>query len=155
MAKGGTPTFRLRLAQVILGSKAKAYIPALNPNGGLIVPGAGGRLQGYETKQEQLEALVGWVFTANSAIADPCAAVELKLYQKQSNGKKVEVADHELMALLEGPNALHTGEQLLQLHYTYMNMCGESYIYMRDRNGGDFIPANLPLSPKFCVNGCH
>jgi len=35
---------------------------------------------------------------------------------------------HEILDLFNTPNAAHTGEQFRQLHYTYMNLTGESYM---------------------------
>lgn len=136
--------------------RKKGFVPALNPHGrGVVFPGAGGQLKDYQSKHEQVEALVGWVDAANSAIAEPCAAVELKVYQKQRNGKQVEIFDHELSALIDAPNALHTGEQLRELHFTYMNVVGESYIYMRDRNGNPFTPAKGKLPASWEIFPAH
>jgi hypothetical protein len=98
------PPFRLRLAKAILGSKAKEYIPSL----GSIYDGWGygstsTPLNDYTGKNEQLEANLGWCFAANNAIAQPTAAVELKLYRKSKSGKREEVLEHELLELLDNP----------------------------------------------------
>ncbi|WP_159441864.1 phage portal protein [Williamsia sterculiae] len=134
-------------------------MPALNPTGGLMFPGSGGPLKRYDTKAEQITALTGWVYTANGAIADPCAAVELKLFRKKKDGTKVEVAfgdpAMEIMDLLNSPNALHTGEQLRQLHFTYMNIVGESYVYMRGLDGNPFIPSKGKLPAALDIFPAH
>src|SRR6476660_5586587 len=135
---------RLRLAKAILGSHAKEFIPALSPFEGAGF-GAGGRTNDYATKQEQLKANLGWCFAANNAIADPTAAVELRLYRKLKDGKREEIIEHELLDLLDAPNLAHTGEQLRHLHFTYMNFVGESYIYMRDLRGNPYEPGKGKL----------
>lgn len=149
--------FRLRLAKAILGTRAKEFIPALNPIDGMGF-GAGGRINTYSTKQDQITALKGWVFAANSAIADPCAAVEIKLYRRMKDGDREEVTtgkDMEILELLANPNAVHTGEQLLQLHYTYMNIVGESYIFMRDLSGDNYIPTRGRLPAALDIFPSH
>ena len=126
---------RVKLAKVILGDKAKDFIPALNPNGdGLIWPGSGGDgLKSYNNKVDQLGANLGWSFAANRAIVDQAAAIELKAYRRNKDGELEEADDDRAKAvldLLSNPNNMHTGEQMSQLHYTYMNFNGEGYTLM-------------------------
>lgn len=149
-------TFRLRLASAILG-KQKSIIPALNPVEGVNMPGSlfGGRVTDFSNKTDQIAALTGWVFAANSAIAEPAAAVEIKLFRKMKNGDREEITNHEILDLINAPNAVHTGEQLRQLHHTYMNIVGESYIYMRDIKGDDFIPARGKLPAALDIFPAH
>lgn len=154
--------FRLRLAKAILGSRAKEFIPPLPLDDGFGFGGAG-RLNNYTSKPDQLAANLGWCFTANNAIADPTAAVELKLFkkvlEKDTDGKLVtkreEVEDHELLDLLDAPNLAHTGEQLRHLHFTYMNFVGESYIYMRGLDGSDYIPTKGKLPAALEIFPAH
>ena len=44
------------------------------------------RLNNYSTKSEMLRANIGWVYSANTAIADECSAIKLKLYRKLPDG---------------------------------------------------------------------
>lgn len=152
-----TPSFRQRLAkvtaQVILGKKNKDLIPALNPFDGTSFGGTG-RLNDYTTKLDQMQANIGWCFAANSAIADPCAAVEIKLYRRLPDGDKEEITEHAILDLLDSPNLAHTGEQLRQLHFTYMNFVGESYIRMIS-NGADFIPSKGKLPQALQIFPSH
>lgn len=119
--------------------------------------GASANVNDYVSKSDQLAANAGWCFTANNAIAEPTAAVPLKLYKKLKDGKREEILDHEILELLHSPNAAHTGEQMRLLHFTYMNFVGESYIYMRDLRGNDFeprkgqLPAALEIFPAHLV----
>lgn len=99
----------------------------------------GNGLQDYRTKAEQLSANIGWCYTANSAIADACASVEIKLYRKTKKGDREEVTDHEILGLIDQPNLALTGEQMRQLHFTYMNFVGEGYLWMIER-GDNFEP---------------
>jgi HK97 family phage portal protein len=147
-------SFRQRLAKAILGSKHKEFIPALDPIGDGVSFGGTGRLNDYATKLDQMQANIGWCFVANTAIADPCAAVEIKLYKKNKDGTRDEIKEHEILDLLDSPNAAHTGEQLMQLHYTYMNFVGESYIQMI-RNGEPFIPEKGQLPHALQIFPAH
>jgi HK97 family phage portal protein len=151
--------FRQRLANVISGN-SKSLIPSLNPVDGVNLPGgsSGGRINTFASKQDQIAALTGWVFAANSAIAEPCAAVEFKLYRKQKDGDRQEVTsgkDLEILELLSEPNMVHTGEQMRQLHFTYMNVVGESYIFMRDLSGEAFIPSKGRLPAALDIFPAH
>ncbi|WP_427007185.1 phage portal protein [Pseudarthrobacter sp. H2] len=150
--------FRQRLANVISGN-SKSLIPALNPVDGVNFPGgAGGRLNTYADKPAQLAALTGWVFAANSAIVEPSAAVELVLKRKLPDGTKEVVTSGpamEILELIDGPNVVHTGEQMRQLHFTYMNVVGESYIFMRDVSGEAFIPSKGRLPAALDIFPAH
>jgi phage portal protein BeeE len=137
------PTIRLRLARAILGRHAKDFIPPLSyfDRFGTFA----GRLNDYRSKSEQLDANIGWCFAANNAIVEPTAAVKLKLYRKKKDGTREEIFEHELLELFEDPNRAHTGEQLRNLHFTYMNFVGESYTYLRDDRANEFVPARGKL----------
>lgn len=149
--------FRKRLSaarQLIFnGSVKKEFIPALNPDGGVFF-GNQGRLNDYADKMSQLQANVGWSFTANTSIAEPTAAVQIKLYQRKKDGDREEITQHEILDLLDAPNFMLTGEQLKQLHFTYMNFVGESYIYMRDGTGS-FIPSKGHLPDALDIFPAH
>lgn len=154
--------FRLRLAKtanrLILGAHAKEFIPALNPDGGTFFGGEG-RLNDYASKQAQLEANLGWSFTANNSIADPTAAVEIKLFRKKKDGDREEITNPadpaaEILTLLDAPNFVHTGEQLKHLHFTYMNFVGESYIHMM-KGAENFTPAKGQLPDALHIFPAH
>lgn len=147
------PTLRQRLASAILGVKTKDFIQALSPVDGWQLD-ASGRLKNYGTKPEQLGANVGWCYAANTAIADPCAAVKLQLYRKKKDGDREEIVEHEILDLLNAPNLAYTGEQLRQLHFTYMNFVGESYIYMLKGND-HFIPVKGRLPDALNIFPSH
>lgn len=90
---------RLRLAKAILGKHAKDFIPPLSF---FDRPGYTGTLNDYRTKAEQLEANLGWCFAANNAIAEPTAAVKLKLTRMTKGGEREEIVDHEILSCLSG-----------------------------------------------------
>jgi HK97 family phage portal protein len=115
----------------------------------------GGTVNDYRSKAEQLEANLGWCFAANNAIAEPTAALKLKVYRQTKGGKREEIFEHELLELLEAPNLAHTGEQLRNLHFTYMNFVGESYTYMRDLGGNVFMPAKGKLPAALEIFPAH
>ena len=106
--------------------RGKAWIPPLTSFG--IDYDDTTRINNYSTKSSQVEANVGWVFAANDIISETCAGVDLKLYRKSIKGERVEVDKHDILDLLDNPNGALTGQQLKQLHFTYMNLVGESYL---------------------------
>ncbi len=116
--------------------------------------GAPGRLNNYDTKISQMSANIGWCFAANTAIVDSCSAVPIKLYRKKKDGDREEIKDHELLDLLNSPNNVHTGEQLKQLHFTYMNFTGESYIHMMQA-GSEYIPHKGKLPDALQIFPAH
>lgn len=146
-------SIRLRLGNALIGRRNKDFVQALSPLDGWSLNGSG-RLNQYTDKPSQLSANVGWCFTANTSIADPCAAVRFKLYRKKKDGDREEITQHEVLDLLDAPNLVHTGEQLRQLHYTYMNFTGESYIYMIQNNKA-FIPARGRLPDALQIFPSH
>ena len=115
-------------------------------------------LKTYENKREQITANVGWVYTANNAITEPCAAVELVMQKRNAKGKWENVTDSKSQAvldLIQEPNAAHLDEELLELHYSYMNFNGESYILMRGMDGQPFVPAPGKLPAALEVLPAH
>ena len=99
--------------------------------------GSGGGLNAteYKDKTAQLNANVGWVFSANQVIADECSRVRIKLIHKQEDGDDEEVFNHPVLDLLNNPNAALTSKQLWNLYYSYLNLTGEAYILKLDRSG--------------------
>ena len=149
------PPIRFRLANFLLGSRKKEFVQPLSPLDGWSLDGTG-RLNSYTTRPEQLAANLGWVFAANTAIVEPAASVQFKLYRKKKDGDREEIMDHPILDLLDNPNAIHTGEQLRQLHYTYMNLTGESYILMLSGSGnGLFKPKRGQLPDALQILPTH
>lgn len=115
------------------------------------------RVNNYSSKQSQLRANIGWVFAANSAIAEECASIELKLYKRKKNGDREEIFDHEILDLLKKPNGWLRGSQFWSLYYQYMNLTGEVYI-LKMRNGeimdadSNQIPHALHVIPSHLAN---
>lgn len=145
---------RLRLANFIAGNaRQKEFVQPLSPLDGWSLNGTG-RMHQFTTAPEQLGANLGWVFAANKAIADPAAAVQFKLYHRRKDGDREEITEHELLDLLNGPNLAHTGEQLRQLHYTYMNLTGESYILML-KGSGEYTPKRGQLPDALQILPTH
>lgn len=80
---------RLKIVIAILGGRAKEFIPPISGFNGWSFGGR--RLNNYTDKRSQLEANVGWCFTANNAILDPTAAVPLKLKRVKKDGEREDV----------------------------------------------------------------
>lgn len=110
----------------------------------------------YKDKTAQLMANVGWVYAANQVIADDCSAVRIKLMRKRDDGDEEEVYSHEVLDLLDDPNAVITAKQLWNLYYSYLNLTGEAYILKLDQRGNPLtdnrkLPSALfPLPSHLC-----
>lgn len=129
---------RVRLAARLLG-RDKAFIPHLSNTIDLF-DASGNAIKNYRSKGEAITANLGWAFTANDSIVRPAAKIELKLYKKASDGKRVEVLSSPVLDLLNRPNYALTGKQLRRLHFTYLNFTGESYMLM--------MKGDKPFEPK-------
>lgn len=125
---------RLQAARQLIfnGAVKKDYVPALSPLDGW--PDMSGRLKSYLNKGEQLGANVGLCYTANNAITEVASAVQLKAGRRNKKTGEIEEAFDDralqLMDLINNPNNIHSGEQLMDLHYTYRNFTGEAYTMM-------------------------
>ncbi|MEB0287220.1 phage portal protein [Cryobacterium sp. 10S3] len=146
-------TFRQRLATVISGTSTKEFVQPLRPDGGMGFDDSS-RIKDYISKAEQLSANVGWAAAASDAIAEACAAVQIQLYRKKSDGDREEIKDHELLELLKDPNNIHSGEQIRQLHFSYLNFTGESYELML-KAGQPFVPTPGKLPDSLLILPSH
>lgn len=50
-------------------------------------------------------------------------------FKKQSNGKKVELFDTDLLKLLRKPNPIQNGKEFLQQYYSYWQIDGNGYLF--------------------------
>ena len=110
----------------------------------------------YKDKKDQLQANLGWVFAANTAIADNCSKVPFILLRNMPDGDQEQVYDHEILDLLNNPNMFMTARQLWNLYYQYLNLTGEAYILKLDKDGSPLtdtrkLPSALfPLPSHMC-----
>lgn len=153
-------SIRKAILQILAGTtpvigNRKAFIPPLSNFDFGWGSGASGRLRDFKTKPEQIKANLGWVFAANNAIAEACAAVPLVLYKVAPNGDRTEIRQHEILDLLSTPNFAYTGEQMRQLHFSYMNLVGESYL-LKLKGGSpaklNQLPDALHILPAHAVD---
>lgn len=70
-----------------------------------------------------------YAYAIISAIAEEAAKVNLEIY-KQSTRDLIPVPNHEFLKLMERPNPMTSQFQFLELHFTFMKLCGESYWYV-------------------------
>jgi len=114
-------------------------------------------IEEYKDKASQLKANLGWVYAVNQAISDDCGAVKLKLFKKKKDGDLEEIYEHEVLDLLDNPNNLISSKQMWSLHYSYLNLTGESYILKLDKKGEPLtdrsvLPSALfPLPSHLCT----
>lgn len=120
----------------------KDYVPALAS-----LNGSSATINRYGSKASQLEANVGAVWQANEIICIAASNVEIKLRKRNSKGGWDDVPEHELLNLIEQPNAFLTGKQLRKLHFTYLNMVGEAYELKLDVDKRTNLPRALHVLP--------
>lgn len=120
----------------------KDYIPTLAS-----LNGSSSTINRYGSKASQLEANVGAVWQANEIICIAASNIEIKLRRRNSKGGWDDVPEHELLNLIEQPNAFLTGKQLRKLHFTYLNMVGEAYEWKADIDERSKLPRALHVLP--------
>lgn len=147
MAKKTTP-IRLRIAQTIAG---KSFIPSLDIPAGV----SANRINDFGDKASQLRAVMGWVNAGNEAIVQGVSSVEIILNRIKPDGDKERIYSHEALDLLYEPNAVHSYEQLMQLHHTYVNVTGEGYLSMVDQDGKPFTPSMGKLPSALHILPAH
>ncbi|WP_407107253.1 phage portal protein [Rhodococcus aetherivorans] len=154
MPKDKTP-LRVKIASKIAG---KTFIPSLAAIDARLMGGGTHMINDFRDKQSQLEANLGWVAAANEAIVQGILSVPIKLGKKKSDGSREEVFDHDLLDLIKSPSAVHRYGQFADLHHTYVNLTGEGYILMLDRNGQPteprkgVLPASLHVLPAHAAD---
>lgn len=77
-------------------------------------------------QERQLQQYKRYVYSIVSAIAQDVAMANLVI----KNGRGVEQENHPLMDVLRRPNPMSSQFQFLELHQTYMELCGESFWYL-------------------------
>ena len=132
--------------------------------------GVGASQQNHAREQERHFA--GWVYACVRVIAQRIAGQPVRVAKKASappSGPKMRLRtlsrfksappfvkavanrlepldDHPLLAALECPNSLMSGFQLLYTVVCHLELCGQSFLYMRDADGGD-LSSGLEIWP--------
>ncbi len=151
MPKDKTP-LRVKIASKIAG---KSFVPSLAAIDARLAGGSANIIHDYRDKQSQLEANLGWVAAANEAIVQRIQSVQIRLYLKHPDGTREEVFDHDLLDLIKSPSAVHRYGQFADLHHTYVNLTGEGYILMLDRNGQPMEPSKGRLPASLHILPAH
>lgn len=90
-----------------------------------------------------------WVYACVRLIASETARAHLRLYQMK-NGKPEEVVDHPAMRLIANPNEYASGYEFLEGLQTWLELAGESPIYVNLGPNRSFEPLELfQLDPRF------
>ncbi len=84
---------------------------------------------GEWNRRSYLEQYTRYVYAVVSAIAEEAAKVCLEAYKVNADGTEVPVLKSPLLDLLKKPNDEQSQFQFLELHFTYMKLCGESFWY--------------------------
>ena len=69
------------------------------------------------------------VYRCINKIAESVALLQLKLFQYKNDGTKTEITKHPILDLLNKPNPLTSGNQLLQELFINKNISGEAFLY--------------------------
>ncbi len=100
----------------------------------------------------QVAAYQGWVSTATNLISTDMARLPRKLYKRQGTIREEwqEILEHPLLDLINRPNPLMTGTQVLKLRQLHLDLTGMAFWYA-PRNGLG-LPAEIwPLLPHMLV----
>lgn len=80
-------------------------------------------------KDKLLSQYKNYAYPIISAIAEEAAKVTLEVSKKTAKDI-IPVPNHEILKLIENPNPMNSQFSFLELHFTFMKLCGESYWYM-------------------------
>lgn len=97
--------------------------------------------------REQLEKYTGWVYDCVSKIAQEFAAVNLKLYKMDKDGKVEEVKTHAALDLLDRVNPFMTFYDLKELTSTNLDLTGNCYWWLLRNTQGQIIEIYPWLRP--------
>ena len=90
-----------------------------------------------------------WVYACVRLIASETARAHLRLFQMK-NGKPEEVTDHPAMQLLANPNEYSSGYEFIEGLQTWLELTGESPVYLNLGPNNAFEPLELfQLDPRF------
>lgn len=81
------------------------------------------------SKTDLLRQYQRYVYTIVSSIAENCAGLEPEVYKRGSSGD-ILMKNHELLGLLRRPNPMESQFQFLEMHFTLMELMGESFWYL-------------------------
>ena len=87
-------------------------------------------LPGDWGKDSLIKQYKNYVYPIVSAIAEEAAKLSFEVSRKNANGDLVPVKNHEFLKLMEKPNPMQSQFAFLELHFTFMKLCGESYWYI-------------------------
>ncbi len=108
-----------------IGNNIKKTLLGNSIAGGLF----GWAMPGEWNRKAYIEQYTRYVYAVVSAIAEDAAKVKLEAFKTNKDGVELPVTNNELLNLLKKPNASQSQFQFLELHFTYMKLCGESFWY--------------------------
>lgn len=92
----------------------------------------------------------GWVFACVRARAEAVGNIQFRLFQKQSDGKTVELKEHELLDLLSFVNPYMCQFELFEILESHLDLAGNAYWYLDGVNSYTDKPTAIyPLNPEF------
>lgn len=86
-------------------------------------------LPGEWTKGALISQYKNYIYPIVSAIAEESAKIELTVMRETATDK-IAIKNHDFLDLMKKPNPMMSQFQFLELHFTFMKLCGESYWYI-------------------------
>jgi len=105
-----------------------------------------------QTEKQFLEAYKGWVYACVNVKAKEVGNMQLKLMRgmKGDDEEDERVFDHPILDLLNKPNPLMTGSELLEITSSHLDLNGNAFWYFAKDEGGE-IREIYPLRPDRTV----
>lgn len=97
-----------------------------------------GPAQGAQADEAYLRyySEVSWLRAAISVIAESVAQNTWRLFRKKKDGSREEIkGQHELKDLINHPNPLQSGHDLIELHQIFIELIGRDY-WAKEKDGG-------------------
>ena len=105
--------------------------------------------RGFISKEKTfIESYTGWVYACVNVIASEVGNMKLRLMRGKKNDDEEdeEIFEHEIISILDRPNPLMTGTDLLEITSSHLDLTGNAFWYLlRDDSG---VPQEIyPLRP--------
>lgn len=90
----------------------------------------GWAVPGKWNKTDFLKQYTRYTHSIVSLIAENSAKIEFEMKQKNDKGVLLPNFSHPFLKLIRKPNPMFSQFQFLELHFTFMGLCGESFWYV-------------------------
>lgn len=90
----------------------------------------GWMIPGSWSRKHLLQQYTRYVFAIVSAVAEDAAKIEFEVQRKNKQGVMMPIFNHPFYDFIKKPNPAYSQFQFLEMHFTFMELMGESFWYV-------------------------